>query len=61
MPNSHSLAIIQMNDSHGYLELHQELFWSGDHAIYRKAGGYARIASLIDQARSDLMGSVVAV
>jgi sulfur-oxidizing protein SoxB len=36
-----------MNDSHGYLEPHSELFWSGDHAEYKKTGGYARIASLM--------------
>jgi S-sulfosulfanyl-L-cysteine sulfohydrolase len=38
-----------MNDSHGYLDLHQELFWKGDHAIYHSAGGYARIATIFNE------------
>ncbi len=38
------LTILQMNASHAYLDIHQELFWDGDHARYQLAGGYARIA-----------------
>jgi hypothetical protein len=40
------LTIIQMNDTHGYLDLHPELFWEGQGAVYRPAGGYARIATV---------------
>ena len=39
MAGNKELTILQMNDSHGYLELHPELFWAGDHAVYRPAGG----------------------
>jgi sulfur-oxidizing protein SoxB len=53
MSRSRYLTIFQMNDSHGYLEMHPELYWSGDHAKYRMAGGYARIASLIDAESED--------
>lgn len=53
------LTIMQMNDSHGYLDLHQELFWSGDHAEYRKAGGYGRIAAILNQIRKDKPGQVL--
>ncbi|MDN7026158.1 bifunctional metallophosphatase/5'-nucleotidase [Methanoculleus sp. FWC-SCC1] len=49
-----------MNDSHGYLELHPELFWVGDHAEYRMAGGYARIATLLETIRSERPGEVLA-
>ncbi len=42
-----------MNDSHAYFDLHQEMFREGDHTVYRKAGGYARIAALVKQIRSD--------
>ena len=45
------LTLLQMNDSHGYLEQHPELFWAGDRAEYRMAGGYARIAALIEEVR----------
>ncbi len=43
MSNRTSLTIVQMNDSHAYFDIHQEMFWEGDHAVYRKAGGYAQI------------------
>ncbi len=58
---SKSLTIIQMNDSHGYLDLHQELFWSGAGALYRPAGGYGRIAALLDRARERRPGAVLAL
>jgi S-sulfosulfanyl-L-cysteine sulfohydrolase len=54
------LKILQVNDSHGYLDLHQELFWAGDHAEYRKAGGYGRIAALLNQIRQENPGQVLA-
>jgi len=33
------LTLLQVNDVHGYLELHPELFWTGEQARYRMAGG----------------------
>jgi 2',3'-cyclic-nucleotide 2'-phosphodiesterase (5'-nucleotidase family) len=46
------LTVIQLNDSHAYLDLHQEMFWQGSQAVYRPAGGYARIAALLKQIRA---------
>lgn len=40
-----------MNDTHAYFDLHPELFWQGNEAIYRKVGGYARIATVVKQIR----------
>ncbi|MBD3209893.1 bifunctional metallophosphatase/5'-nucleotidase [Candidatus Micrarchaeota archaeon] len=57
---SKQLTIMQMNDTHGYLELHNELFWKGDHPVCRKAGGYARIASIIQNARDQNRDRVLA-
>ena len=51
MINKTSLTVIQLNDSHAYFDLHQELFWQGNRATYRPVGGYARIATLIKQLR----------
>jgi len=45
------LTLVQMNDSHGYLEPHQELFYTAGLPEYRVAGGYARIAALLDGMR----------
>ena len=48
-----SLVIIQLNDSHAYFDLHQEIFWKGQREDYRPAGGYARIATLLKQFRAE--------
>jgi S-sulfosulfanyl-L-cysteine sulfohydrolase len=52
MKNSNSLTVVQLNDSHSYVDLHQEMFWQGDQAVYRPAGGYARIAAIVKQIRA---------
>jgi 2',3'-cyclic-nucleotide 2'-phosphodiesterase (5'-nucleotidase family) len=52
MVNRTSLTVIQLNDSHAYFDLHQEMFWQGGHAVYHPAGGYARIAALVKQVRA---------
>lgn len=46
------LTVLQLNDSHAYFDLHQEMFWLGGQAVYRPAGGYARIATLVKQIRA---------
>jgi len=59
MPDYSNLTILQINDTHGYFELHNEIFWSGRRALYRKAGGYARIATLCNEVREEKNGKVV--
>ena len=59
MKTGKNLTIMQMNDSHAYLDLHQELFWSGDQAEYCLAGGYARIATVLNQVRQERSGQVL--
>lgn len=54
-----NLTILQMNDSHAYLDLHQELFWDGDRAVYRKAGGFARVMTVLNQVRDATKGQVL--
>src|SRR5665647_2692515 len=56
MSGSKNLTIVQMNDSHAYFDLHQEMFWQGDHAVYRPAGGYARIATIVKQIQAASQG-----
>ena len=56
MRSRKTLSIVQMNDSHAYFDLHQEMFWQGDHAVYRPAGGYARIATIVKQIRAESQG-----
>jgi S-sulfosulfanyl-L-cysteine sulfohydrolase len=54
-----SLTILQMNDSHAYFDLHQELFWRGGRAIYRRSGGYARVAAIVKRIRAAAQGRVL--
>ncbi len=49
-----SLTLLQINDTHAYLESHQELFWKGKEAVYKKVGGYARIATLIKEIKAEI-------
>lgn len=51
MNESKHLTIIQMNDTHGYYNLHPEMFIENGREKYRDAGGYSRIATLIKEAR----------
>lgn len=55
--NNKSLTIVQMNDSHASFDIHQEMFWQGNHAEYRQAGGYARIATIVKQIRAESEGN----
>ncbi len=48
---SGKLALVQINDSHAYLEPHLEWFPGPRGAVYRQAGGYARIAAMLEQIR----------
>ena len=59
MVKSEKVTILQINDTHAYFELHNELFWVGNRAVYRKAGGYARIASIFRKIRDETRGKVV--
>ena len=54
-----NLTLLQMNDSHGYLEPHQELFYAGGPPEYRLAGGYARIATILEEVRDAQPGRVL--
>ncbi len=59
MKEDYDLTILQMNDSHAYLDLHDEYFWKDGEQKYRKAGGYGRITSYFDQVRQENQGSVL--
>lgn len=56
---SQNFTLLQVNDTHSYLENHPELFWNGKEPEYRKAGGYARIRTLIKKIESEKDGRVM--
>ena len=53
------LTVLQINDTHGYLEPHPELVWDGAEARYPVLGGYARIASLFAAVRKERPSAVI--
>jgi len=53
------VTILQVNDTHGYLEPHPELVWRGHGAEYPTLGGYARIAGYCRRVRAECDGAVV--
>lgn len=55
------LTILQVNDLHGYIEPHLEVFRTEGAFGYRTCGGLARIKSVFNQARSENSGGVVAL
>lgn len=61
MSNSKQLTILQMNDSHAYLELHSEMFIENGTEVYRDAGGYARIANIFKQIQEENPNGVLAL
>ncbi len=56
---SKNLTLLQINDTHAYLESHQELFWDGENPIYKEVGGYARIATLVKKIKSEKENQVL--
>lgn len=47
MASTRQFTLVQINDTHGYIEPHPELVWTADGAAFPEMGGYARIASLL--------------
>lgn len=58
--HTRTITLLQINDTHGYLESHPELFWQGGHAEYRTVGGYARIKAILERTRREASGPVFA-
>ncbi|MBD3292056.1 MAG: bifunctional metallophosphatase/5'-nucleotidase [Armatimonadia bacterium] len=56
MSASGNLTIVQLNDSHAYLDQHLEMFWSGAEATYARAGGFPRIKRMVDGIREETDG-----
>ena len=53
------LTILQINDTHGYLEEHQEMFWDAGGKRHAKVGGYAKISGCFKQVRNERCTIVV--
>ncbi len=53
------LTIIQMNDTHGYIEEHWEHFYKGNHSEHYRVGGYARISTYLKKVRQEKKNQVL--
>ncbi|MBI3654210.1 MAG: 5'-nucleotidase C-terminal domain-containing protein [Acidobacteria bacterium] len=49
-------TLIQQNDTHAYMEAHWEHFWRNGKPEYRRAGGYARAATIVRQIKAETDG-----
>lgn len=56
-----NITLLQVNDTHGYLEPHPELVWHGAKPRFPRLGGYARIAGYLKRVRSECAHAVVAL
>jgi 2',3'-cyclic-nucleotide 2'-phosphodiesterase (5'-nucleotidase family) len=61
MNDQKTITLLQINDTHGYLEPHPELFWHGNKAEHRTSGGYARLLTIFNQVRNERNGAVIAL
>ncbi len=55
------LTILQLNDLHGYLARHPEVFHGAGSDHYAQCGGQARIAHLFRTVRAERPGAVLAL
>lgn len=53
------LSLVFVNDVHGYVEPHTELFYDGEHEITATAGGYPALAAKINTIRKECPATVV--
>ncbi|HSB94216.1 MAG TPA: 5'-nucleotidase C-terminal domain-containing protein [Flavitalea sp.] len=47
-----TITILQTTDVHCQVHPHDELFWENEQAVFRKTGGYAHIATYLDEFRN---------
>ncbi len=53
------LDILYVNDVHGYLELHNDLFYNNSGEYLETVGGYARLATLINEVRKNNLDTLL--
>ncbi|HMK02692.1 MAG TPA: bifunctional metallophosphatase/5'-nucleotidase [Ferruginibacter sp.] len=49
---SFTISILQTTDVHCQVHPHDELFWENDKAVFRQTGGYAHVATYLQQERA---------
>ncbi len=59
MATTERLTILQTADLHGQLETHDEFYWEDRSPTYRRAGGVARLKTLIESIRAENPHTIV--
>lgn len=59
--NVNRFTLIQQNDTHSYMEAHWEHFWRNGRPEHRRAGGYARAATIVRQLEAETAGHCLLV
>lgn len=54
-----TLTILQMNDTHGYYDHHTEMIIGENNGVYRQAGRYSHIATIVKDVRKAHPDSVL--
>ncbi|WP_304238354.1 bifunctional UDP-sugar hydrolase/5'-nucleotidase [Jiulongibacter sediminis] len=52
-PESGTITLLQSTDVHCQIHPHDELFWENEELTFRKTGGYAHMATLINEIRKE--------
>lgn len=59
MNNKKELTIVQMNDTHGYVDEHYEYIWNGSEEKFEMVGGYPRIKEHVENIRKQKDNNVL--
>ena len=58
-PGTGTITLLQTTDVHCQIHPHDELFWENNELTFRKAGGYAHMATVINQIRKENPNTLV--
>lgn len=53
LPKNGTITLLQTTDVHCQIHPHDEMFWEKDQPVFRKTGGYAHLATMINKIRSE--------
>jgi sulfur-oxidizing protein SoxB len=55
------ITFLQTTDVHCQLHAHDELFWENNQLVFRKAGGYAHVATALDALRKENPANILTI
>lgn len=53
MPKNGTITLLQTTDVHCQIHPHDEMFWENNQPVFRKTGGYAHLATMINKIRKE--------